>query len=70
MFSHHQRRRRRQNQNLEMFQILQSKNTPRRAVVVAQLVEHLLPIPEVFSSNPVISKFDIENLLTGLKRRK
>ena len=28
-----------------------------KAVVVAQLVEQLLPIPEVCSSNPVIGKF-------------
>ena len=39
------------------------------AVVVAQLVERLLPIPEVHSSNPVIGKnlfiyIYIEHLLT------
>ena len=32
-----------------------------RAVVVAQLVERLLPIPEVRGSNPVISKIYIEH---------
>ena len=31
------------------------------AVVVAQLVERLLPIPEVRGSNPVISKIYIEH---------
>ena len=31
-------------------------NTEAMAVVVAQLVEHSLPIPEVFGSNPVIGK--------------
>ena len=29
----------------------------KRAMVVAQLVERLLPIPEIHSSNPVIGKF-------------
>ena len=33
-----------------------------RAVVVAQLVERLLPIPEVCGSNPVISKISTEHL--------
>ena len=45
------------------------------AVVVAQLVERLLPIPEVRGSNPVIGKnlFYIEHLFTVncvLKRQK
>ena len=35
------------------------------AVVVAQLVERLLPIPEVCGSNPVIGKNYIEHLLIG-----
>ena len=35
-----------------------------RAVVVAQLVERLLPIPEVRGSNPVIGKIYIHHLLT------
>ena len=45
-------------------------------MVVAQLVERLLPIPEVRCSNPVIGKknyLDIEHLFTVncvLKRRK
>ena len=44
-------------------------------MVVAQLVEWLLPIPEVHSSNPVIGKslFYIEHLFTVncvLKRQK
>ena len=34
------------------------------AVVVAQLVERLLPIPEVRGSNPVIDKNFIEHLLS------
>ena len=33
-----------------------------RAVVVAQLVERLLPIPEVRGSNPVIGKFNEHSL--------
>ena len=37
-----------------------------RAVVVAQLIERLLLIPEVHSSNPVISKIYIEHLFTCL----
>ena len=42
------------------------------AVVVAQLVERLLPIPDVRSSNPVIGKIYIERrvLQTALKRPK
>ena len=46
------------------------------AVVVAQLVEQLLPIPEVRGSNPVIGKnlfISIEHLFTincVLERRK
>ena len=42
------------------------------AVVVAQLVERSLPIPEVRSSNPVIGKnlLNIYFLSTVLKRRK
>jgi len=34
------------------------------AVVVAQLVERLLPIPEVCGSDPVIGKNYIEHLFT------
>ena len=43
-----------------------------RAVVVAQLVERLLPVPEVRGSNPVIGKnlLNIYFLSTVLKRRK
>jgi len=45
-----------------------------KAVVVAQLVERLLPVPEVRGSNPVIGKnLFIEHLFTVncvLKRRK
>ena len=33
-------------------------------VVVAKLVERLLPIPEVCGSNPVIVKINIEHLFT------
>ena len=41
------------------------------AVVVANLVERSLKIPDVRSSNPVISKNYIEHLLSSvLKRRK
>ena len=40
------------------------------AGVVTQLVERLLPTPEVRGSNPVIVKFDIFFLSTVLKRRK
>ena len=39
-------------------------NRLRRAVVVAQLVERSLPIPEVRGSNPVIGKKIIEHLFT------
>ena len=41
-------------------------------VVVAQLVERSLPIPEVHGSNPVVDKKIILNILlsTVLKRRK
>ena len=43
---------------------------PSWAVVVTQLVERSLPIPEVRGSNPAIGKNYIEHLLsTGLKRR-
>ena len=35
-----------------------------RAVVIAQLVERSLPIPEVHSSNPVIGKIYIEHLFS------
>ena len=42
---------------------------PRFPAVVVQLVERLLPIPEVRGSNPVIGKKYIE-LSTVLKRRK
>ena len=46
-----------------------------RVVVMAQLVERLLPIAEVHGSNPVIGKIYIKNLFTCLlstvlKRRK
>ena len=42
-----------------------------RAVVVAQVVERLLLIPEIRSSNPVIAKIYIEHLLlTVLDRQK
>ena len=45
------------------------------AVVVAELVERLLPIPEVRGSNPVIGKIYIEHLfifncVEGTKFRK
>ena len=40
-------------------------------VLVAQLVERLLPTPDICSSNPVIGKLFITNILsTVLKRRK
>ena len=39
------------------------------AVVVAQLVERLLLIPEVRSSNPVIGKNYIEHLLSTLSEK-
>ena len=39
------------------FYVLTNKNdTSSRAVVVAQLVERLLPVPEVCGSNPVTGK--------------
>ena len=41
-----------------------------RAVVVAQLVEQLLPTPEVHDSNPVIGKFYVYFLFSVLKSRK
>ena len=43
-----------------------------RAVVVAQLIEWLLPTPELCGSNPVIGKILIEQclLLILLKRQK
>ena len=54
------------------FYVLTNKNdTSSRAVVVAQLVERLLPVPEVCGSNPVTGKKFMEHLLsTALKRRK
>ena len=49
---------------LSLFQFL-GKNVPSGAVVVAQLVEQLLPKPEVCSLNPVIGKnLYIEHLFT------
>ena len=39
-------------------------NAYRGAVVVAQLVEQLLPIPELCSLNPVIGKNFIEHLFS------
>ena len=45
---------------------IDSNNVLPRAVVVAQLVERLLPIPEVQGSNPVIGKIYIEHLFTCL----
>ena len=41
-------------------------NYDARAVVVAQLVEQLLPKPEVCGSIPVIGKMYIDHLLTCL----
>ena len=42
-----------------------------RAVIVAQLVEWLVPIPEVGGSNPVISKLYFSHILsTVLKKTK
>ena len=35
---------------------------------MAQLVEQLLPIPEVRGSNPVIAKIYIEHLLSALMK--
>ena len=40
-----------------------------KAVFVAQLVEWLLLIPEVLSSNPVIGKNYIEHLLSTLSEK-
>ena len=57
-------------------QILEGKGRQNWAVVVAQLVERSLPIPEVRGLNPVIGKnlfIYIEHLLTVncvLERRK
>ena len=55
--------------------ILYLKQIANWAVVVTQLVERLLPIPEVHGSNPVIGQIYIEHLFTYLlstvlKRRK
>ena len=48
-----------------------TNNVVNREMVVAQLVEQSLLIPEVRGSNPVIGKFYIEHSLsTVLKRRK
>ena len=41
-----------------------------RAVVVAQLVEGSLPIPEVHSLNPVIGKIYTEHLLLTVEETK
>ena len=44
---------------LKLFMLIKRKKNPTEkidAVVVAQLVERSLPIPEVHSSNPVIGK--------------
>ena len=49
----------------------QGQKKSRWSVVVAQLVEQLLPIPEVHGSNLFLSKILILHLLsTVLKRRK
>ena len=47
------------------------KSLQLRAMVVDQLVEQLIPAPEVRGSNPVISKFYVKHCLlsTLLKRR-
>ena len=48
------------------------KSCPSLSVVVAQLVERSVQIPEVCGSNPVIGKINIEHLFTVnflLKRR-
>ena len=45
------------------FFLKKNSNKP-RAVVVAQLVERSLPIPEVRGSNPVIGKKIIGHLFT------
>ena len=60
---------------LSCLHLFSSQSTQQRAVVVSQLVEQLLPIPEVHGSIPVIDKIYIEHLLTCLlstvlKRRK
>ena len=48
-----------------------SNNIVHWEVVVAQLVERSLSIPEVCGSTPVIGKFILNNcLFTVLKRRK
>ena len=58
------------------FKILPNTKKPSNwEVVMAQLVQQLLPIPEVRGSTPVISKIYIEHLFTCLqstvlKRRK
>ena len=55
----------------ESSQLVGLINNVPRVVVVAQLVEWSLPIPEVRRSNPVIGKKYFEHLLsTVLKRRK
>ena len=60
-----------QNDLLNYDKPLTENKKPYRAVVVAQLVERSLPIPEVRGSNPVIGKNYIGHLLsTGLKRQK
>ena len=40
------------------------KSCPSLSVVVAQLVERSVQIPEVCGSNPVIGKINIEHLFT------
>ena len=40
-----------------------------RTVVVAQLVEQSLPIPEVRGSNPVIGKKYIEHIMSSIMKR-
>ena len=48
---------------------LKLKNFDLRAVVVAQLVERLLPTAEICSSNPVIGRFIYyQHLLLNLRR--
>ena len=59
--------------NLKIY--LETNNNVKRAVVVAQLVEQSLPIPEARGSNPVIGNIYVEHLFTCLlstvlKRRK
>ena len=46
---------------------LKCKNDQPWAVVVSQLVERLLPIPEICGSNPVIGYYFLSN---AFKRRK